>query len=110
MVPLSTGRMAPNRKLNPSAVLRAAWETKVTNFRLYLQGSGPRQRLYPMPISTLDGWHPEAHRAVLSVVATIASRSMIVFAMARGILFLRHPTLLITSNAACLLSGWYVLV
>ena len=71
--PLSAGRMAANRELNPIAVLHA-WGAKVAGFRPYLQEAGPRKRLYREPISTLVGWHCKAHRAVLSLVATIASR------------------------------------
>ena len=62
----------------------------------------------PLPISTLGGWHPETHGSVLSLFVTIPFRSMAAFATARYILFQRHAALLITGNAACLLSGWRV--
>ena len=67
-----------------------------------------QHRLHPVHISTLSGWNAEAHRAVLSLVATITSRLMIAFATRGDILFQRHAALLINSNAACLLSGWCV--
>ena len=95
-------------QLCSSTVLRLAWATMVPRFRPYLQESEPRQRLPPVPESTLDGWHPKAHRAVLSLVATNASRSMATFATTRDILLQRHAAVLITSNASCLLSGRYV--
>ena len=78
--------------------------------RPYLSESGPRQCLYQVPITTLGGWHPEAHRAVLSLLAPMASVSMVAGATAGDILFQRHAALLISSNAACLLLGRYVLV
>lgn len=86
----SSGRIAANWKLNTLAVLRAAWIAKVTRFCPYSKEAGHRQRLNRMTISTLGGWLPEAHRTVLPLVSTIASRSMVTVASVRGILFQRH--------------------
>ena len=96
--PLSTGRLANARKPNPLPVLNAAWASKVSHFRSFMQQAGPRCSLLPVPISTLGGWHPEAHRAILSMESGIASRA---FSRARSIHLQRYAALL----AACLLSG-----
>ena len=57
------------------------------------------------PISTLGGWHPDAHRALCSVATAIAAREMSTFSSAKSILFPRHAALLVTNNALRLMSG-----
>lgn len=67
--------------------------------------AGPGHQLHPVAIPTLGGWHPEAHRGILSLVTLIASRTRTDFAMARSILVQRHAALLVRGNALCLLSN-----
>ena len=62
--------MTANRAMNALPDLRAVWATKVMRFRPYLQEGVSRQCFYAVPISTLVDWHPEAHGAVLLLVAT----------------------------------------
>ena len=62
-------------------------------------------QLLPVPISTLGGWHPDAHRALCSVATTIAARGMSTFCAAKSILFQRRTALLVTNNALGLMSG-----
>ena len=62
-------------------------------------------QLLPVPISTLGGWHPDAHRALCSVATVIAARGMSNFSSVKSILFQRHAALLVTNNARCLVSG-----
>ena len=65
----------------------------------------PPFKEFPVPISTLGGWHPDAHRALCSVATTIAARGMSTFSAAKSILFQRHAAFLVTNNALCLMSG-----
>ena len=44
-------------------VLNAAWAATVARLRAFMTQAGPGHSLLPVPISTLGGWHPEAHRA-----------------------------------------------
>ena len=66
---------------------------------------GRSVQLLPLPISTLGGWHPDAHRALCSVATAIAARVMSTFSSAKSILFQRHAALLMTDNALCQMSG-----
>lgn len=59
----------------------------------------------PIPISTLGGWHYDAHRAVLSVASGIASLAMAAFDRATSIVFQRHAAPLATNNGSSILSG-----
>ena len=105
-LPFSAGRLAnAPRAPNPLPVLNAAWASKVSRFRSFMLQVGPRCSLLPVLISTLGGWHPEAHRAILSFASRIASGAMVQFSRARSFLFQRHTALLVTNNGACLLSG-----
>ena len=70
-----------------------------------VQEAGRSMQLLPVPISTLGGWHPDAHRALCSVATAIAARGMSTFSSAKSILFQRHAALLVTNNALCLISG-----
>ena len=47
--------------------------------------------------------HPNSHRCILSLVTLIASRTCTDFAGARSILFKRHATRVVKTNALCLL-------
>ena len=86
-------------------LLKAAWTAKVSRYSGMLQAAGTRFNLLPVPLSTLGGWHPDAHRALRSVASTIAARGLSTFSCARSILFQRHAALLVTNNALCFMSG-----
>ena len=83
----------------------SAWTSKVSRYSGMLQAAGTRFNLLPVPLSTIGGWHPDAHRALCSVANTIAARGLSTFSRARGILFQRHAALLVTNNALRLMSG-----
>ena len=67
--------------------------------------AGRSAQLLPVPISTLGGWHPDAHRALCSVATTLAVRGMSTFSSAKRILFQRHAAFLVTNSGLCLMSG-----
>ena len=90
---------------NPLNLLKAAWTAKVSRYSGMLQAAGTGFNLLPVPLSTLGGWHPDAHRAICSVETTIAARGLSTFSHARSILFQRHAALHVTNNALCLMSG-----
>ena len=90
---------------NPMDLLKAACTAKVSRYSGMLKESGTRFKLLPVPLSTLGGWHPNAHRALCSVASTIAARGLSTFSRAKSILFKRHAALLVTNNALCLMSG-----
>ena len=71
--------------------------------------AGRSVQLLLVRISTLGGWHPDAHRALCSVATAIAARGMSTFSSAKSILFQRHAALLVTNNALCLMSNvWHL--
>ena len=70
-----------------------------------LQAAETGFNLLPVPLSTLGGWHPDAHKALCPVVSTIAARGLSTFSRATSILFQRYAALLVTKNALCLMSG-----
>ena len=90
---------------NPLKILKASWAGKVPRYAAMVHEAGRSVQLLPVPISTLGGWHPDAHRALCSVATTIAARGMSTFSSAKSILFQRHAALLVTNNALCLMSG-----
>ena len=90
---------------NPLNLLKAAWTAKVSRYASMHQAAGTGFNLLPVPLSTLGGWHPDAHKALCSVASTIAARGLSTFSRARSILFQRHAALLVTNNALCLMSG-----
>ena len=90
---------------NPLNLLKAAWTAKVSRYASMLQAAGTGFNLLPVPLSTLGGWHPDAHKALCSVASTNAARGLPTFSRARSILFQRHASLLETNNALCLISG-----
>lgn len=69
---------------NPLSILNAARSGKFTRFRSYMSTLGPYHRLVPIPLSTLGGWHPEAHKVALGLAAAIASRAVVPMAAARN--------------------------
>ena len=59
-----------------------------------------------VPLPTLGGWHPDSHRAMMSIAVNIASRTLNSLEYARQTLFQRHAALLVANNAVCLISGF----
>ena len=94
----------------PLNILKAAWAGKVSRYSGMVHEAGRSVQLLPVPISTLGGWHPDAHRALCSVARAIAARGMSTFNSAKGILFQRHAALLVTNNALYLMSGLVSLI
>ena len=58
---------------NPLNLLKAAWAAKVSGFEGMPQAVGTGFKLPPVPLSTLGGWHLDAHRALCSVATTIVA-------------------------------------
>ena len=102
--PLSQARIRDVSE-SPLNLLRAAWTAKVSRYASMLQAAGAGFNLLPVPLSTLGGWHPDAHMALCSVATTIAAKGLSTFSRARSILFQRHAALFVTKNALCLMSG-----
>ena len=42
---------------------QATWTAQVSRYSGMLQAAGTGFNLPPVPLSTLGGWHPDAHRA-----------------------------------------------
>ena len=94
--PLSRVRLAnAPREACPLPVLKAAWAPKVARFREFISQTVSGHSLLPVPISTIVGWHPEAHRAFAS---GIASRAMTEFDSARSTFFQPRAALLASNN------------
>ena len=102
--PLSQARIC-DAVQNPLNILKAAWAGKVSRYAALVHEAGKIVQLLPVPISTLVGWHPDAHRALCSVETAIAARGMSTFSSAKSILFQQHAALLVTNNALSLMSG-----
>ena len=85
--------------------VKGGMDCQVPRYSGMLQAAGTRFNLLPVPLSTLGGWHPDAHRALCSVATTSAARGLSTFSRAKSILFQRHAALLVTNNALCLMSG-----
>ena len=62
--------------------------------------------MFPMPLSTLGGWRPHAHRAMGTIAVGIAWRTLSSPHYARATLFQRHAAHLVANNAVCLTSGF----
>ena len=102
--PLSQARIR-NVTENPLNLLKAAWTAKVSRYSGMLQAAGTGFNPPPVPLSTLGGLHPDAHRALCSVATSIAERGRSTFSRTRSTLFQRHAALLVMRNALCLMSG-----
>ena len=83
-----------------------AGDEKIRRFRRVLHASAPAAKLFPIPISTLGGWHPDAHPAMGTNAVNIASRTLSSLHYARATLFQRYAALLGPNNAVCLMSGF----
>ena len=101
--PLSQARIR-DAVQNPLNILKAAWAGKVSRYAAMVHEAGRSVQLLPVPIFTLGGWHPDAHRALCTVATAIAARGMSTFSSTKSILFQRHAALLVTNNALCLMS------
>ena len=55
---------------------KKAWDEKIRRFVRVLHESASAVKLFPMPVSTLGGWHPDSHRAMRSIAVIIASRTL----------------------------------
>ena len=97
--PLSQARIRDAVE-NPLNLLKAAWTAKVSRYASMLQAAGTGFSLLPVPLSTLGGWHPDAHKALCSLASTIAARGLSTFSRARSILFQRHAALLVTNKCS----------
>ena len=87
---------------DPLTLLKNASDEKIRRFRRVLHAPATPAKLFPMPISTLGGWHPDAHRAMGTIAVNIASRTFSSQHYARATLFQRHAALLVANNAVCL--------
>ena len=91
---------------NALSLLKKAWDGKIRRFGRVLHGSATYVKLFPMPLSSLGGWHPDSHPAMGSIAASIASRALYFVYYTRSAMPQRHSALLVASNAACLISGF----
>ena len=57
---------------NQLTLLNNAWDEKRRRFQRVLHASATAANLFPMLISTLGGWHPDAHRAMRTIAVNIA--------------------------------------
>ena len=91
---------------NPLTLQKKAWGENIRRLRRVLPGSARAAKLFPMPIYTLGGWHPDAHREMGTIAINIASRTFSSLHYARATLFQRHAAPLVTNNAVSLMSGF----
>ena len=89
---------------NAPNLRKKAWDEKIRRFDRVLLESGTAVKLFPMPLSTLGGWHPDSHRAKRSVAVNIASRTLNSLEYASHTLLQRHTALLTANNVVCLFS------
>ena len=73
--PLSPARIWDGMD-NALSLLKKAWDGNIRRFRRVLYGSTASVKLFRMPLSSLEGWHPDSHRAMESVAVNIASRAL----------------------------------
>lgn len=64
---------------NLLSMLKAAGSAKFSRYAGMLEAGGTEFKLLPVPLSTLSGWHPEAHRALCSVRTSSAGRGCLHF-------------------------------
>ena len=53
-------------------LLKKAWDEKIRRFGRILHESATAVKLFPMPLSTRGGWHPDSYRATRSIAVNIA--------------------------------------
>ena len=62
---------------NALSILKKPWDERARRFgKALLHKSAISVKLFPMPLSGLGGWHPDLHRAMGSIAASIASRAL----------------------------------
>ena len=61
---------------NALGLLKKAWDEKSRRFGGVLHESATSVKLFPMPLSSLGGWHPDPRRAMGSIAVNIASRAL----------------------------------
>ena len=103
--PLSPPRIRDGLE-NPLTPLKNSWDEKIRRIRRVLHASATAPNLFPMPISTLGGWHPDAHHAMGTIAVNIASRTLSSLHHASLTLFQRYAALLVANNSVCLISGF----
>ena len=86
--------------------LKKTWDGKFRWFGRVLHGSNTSVQLFPMPLLSLGGWHPDSHRAMGSIVVNIALRELSSIGYAPSTMFQGHAALLVPSTAACPISGF----
>ena len=91
---------------NAPNLFKKARDEKIRKFGRVLDESTTAMKPFPMPLSTLGGWHPDSHRAMRSIAVNTASRTLNSLEYARQTLFQRHAALLVANNAVCLISGF----
>ena len=96
--PLSPARIRGGLE-NQLTLLKNAWDEKIRRFQR-------AANLFPMPISTLGDWHPDAHCAMGTIAVNSAYRTLSSLYYARATLFRRHDALLVAKNAVCLMSSF----
>lgn len=74
-------------------------------YHAFIQAAGPDSRLVPLPMTTLVGWHPEAHQYMQELPDTVASRAMVSRVVSRAAVFQRHAARLVENNVKCLMDG-----
>ena len=101
--PLSPARVRDGME-NALSLLKKAWGERIRRFGRVLHESATAVMLFPLPLSTRGGWHPDSHRAMRSIAVKIASRTSNSLEYAIQPLFQRHAALLVANNAVCLIS------
>lgn len=103
--PLSSQTRINSSITNPQGTLNTAHREKARKHQTFIESMGPSTRIVPIPITTLCGWHPEAHRYVRALADEVASRAMINRGRCRAALFQRYATRLVQNNVKCLMEG-----
>ena len=87
---------------NPQTLLKNSWDEKIRGFGCVRHPSATAVKLVQVQISSHEGRHPDAHRAMGTIAVNIASRTMSSFHYARAHLIQRYATLLVRKNAVSL--------
>ena len=72
--PLSPARIRDGLE-NPLILLRNTCDEKIRRLRRLRHASATTAKLFPMPISIIGAWHPDALRAMGTIAVNIASRT-----------------------------------
>ena len=85
--PLSPARIRDGLE-NPLTLLKHAWDEKIIGFRRVLHTSATAAKLFPMPMSNLGGWHPDAHPSMGNIAVNFTSRTLLSLHYARATLYI----------------------